>query len=302
MEKNELCNHIHEHNTKFFVESEMQREYIGQCPDEEDAIIYSIEHSGFSELEVGTNEYCQANDILNVDINDGKCPRIFKSGKYTLLLSETENLPSPSSIHRLSDMGELLGNKYNYDEWPLDWIQAVNNLNEWLDISCCGKGYDEAICTNGVEMLSVDYERENEQCCFIRKCDESDLKAWEAHYNELSADCDCSEELALLKTYREAYAQRTNPEHTYVVFFDDHVNGCAKLATFSDILSAKIYANEFACSHIVVDDEHPCSDDIFNSSEVCQCKVFVDGIMSVGEDMDTELVEPIYETVFFYRY
>lgn len=149
----------------------------------------------------------------------------------------------------------------NYnDDYPIDWVEAVCAQNGWQ--LCEGSRWnDEDICTDGREYVYFSEDRDGNCVCEV---------------------------------------SNSMPPHTFEVFYADDVTEDIRLETFYDLESAKQYAAEYANSHMIVDDEHQCSEHIFNSSKVAQCRVYTDGIQMIGEDMNAEMVEPAYTTAYFY--
>lgn len=45
---------------------------------------------------------------------------------------------------------------------------------------------------------------------------------------------------------------------------------------------------------------HGCTDDVFNSSAVCQYEVYKDDIVTIDEEGDEEFNDPIYTSDYFY--
>ena len=50
----------------------------------------------------------------------------------------------------------------------------------------------------------------------------------------------------------------------------------------------------------MVDDEHPCSDDVYESSRTAKYEVYDGDPIIIKEDGETESFDPVYESGYFY--
>lgn len=85
----------------------------------------------------------------------------------------------------------------------------------------------------------------------------------------------------------------------YNIYFDDGVNEPSLIKQADSIGIAVEYAKTFASEHTLVDDDHPCSDDVLNSSKVASIEVYDGEIITMVEG-EAKLAEPLYTTPYFY--
>ena len=89
--------------------------------------------------------------------------------------------------------------------------------------------------------------------------------------------------------------------YMFNIYFNDGVNEPSVIKQADSIGMAVEYANLIASEHTFVDDEHPCSDDVLNSSKVATLAVYDRDIITT-EDGESKLAEPLYTTPYFYAY
>lgn len=91
---------------------------------------------------------------------------------------------------------------------------------------------------------------------------------------------------------------RTDCYHLFV-----QIHNCEgiSIADFDSLEYAKAKIEEIAKNLVKVDDEHNCSDDVFNSSSVCHFEVYVGDLKRIDEDGDEEPVfNMIYHSDYYY--
>lgn len=85
----------------------------------------------------------------------------------------------------------------------------------------------------------------------------------------------------------------------YNIYFNDGVNAASILKTTDTFDAAKDYVEKYINEHVKVDEEHPCSEDVFSSAKTALLQVY-DGEPISMEKGEAILKEPVYESATFY--
>lgn len=86
---------------------------------------------------------------------------------------------------------------------------------------------------------------------------------------------------------------------TFTIYIDIHNDSCFEIHTATTLAEAEKWCNDYVAARQVVDDEHPCSEDVFNSAAVAQLFVY-DGDPVTGDPDDPETKDTVYESPYFY--
>lgn len=84
------------------------------------------------------------------------------------------------------------------------------------------------------------------------------------------------------------------------IYFDDGVQPAFFVHACSTIEEAKKWIREQLKDYIVVDDNHKCTEDVMGTSQTALYEVFNGEPITMGEDGEPNLAEPIYESEYFY--
>ena len=84
------------------------------------------------------------------------------------------------------------------------------------------------------------------------------------------------------------------------IYFDDGVQPSKCVHTCSTIEEAKQWISEQLQGFTMVDDDHPCSDDVIASSRTAMYVIFDGEPITIDEDGEPTFAEPIYESDYFY--
>ena len=84
------------------------------------------------------------------------------------------------------------------------------------------------------------------------------------------------------------------------IYFYDGVQQSTCVHTSSTLEKAKKWVNKQLKGYTMVDDDHPCSDDVIASSRTAQYMVFDGEPITTDEDGELCLAEPINASDYFY--
>lgn len=84
------------------------------------------------------------------------------------------------------------------------------------------------------------------------------------------------------------------------IYYDDGVNPGVCLHTCSTLEEAKGWINEQLKGYTVVDDDHMCSEDVMESAKTARYVVYDGEPITLEEDGEPILAEPIYRSDHFY--
>lgn len=84
------------------------------------------------------------------------------------------------------------------------------------------------------------------------------------------------------------------------IYFNDGVQPSTCVHTCSTLEEAKQWISEQLKDYIVVDDNHKCTEDVMGTSETALYEVYKGGPITMGEDGEPILAEPIYKSDYFY--
>ena len=84
------------------------------------------------------------------------------------------------------------------------------------------------------------------------------------------------------------------------IYFNDGVQPGTWVRTCNTIREAKKWVKKQLKGFTMVDDNHPCSDDVIASSRTAEYMVFDGEPFTYDEDGEICLAEPIYESDYFY--
>ena len=84
------------------------------------------------------------------------------------------------------------------------------------------------------------------------------------------------------------------------IYFNDEVNPSFCVHTCSTLEEAKGWISEQLKGYTMVDSDHACTEDVMTSSKTALYQVFDGEPITLGEDGEPNLAEPIYESNYFY--
>lgn len=84
------------------------------------------------------------------------------------------------------------------------------------------------------------------------------------------------------------------------IFFNDDVNPSTCVHTCSTLEEAKSWISEQLKGRELVDADHPCSEDVMGSSQTALYEVYDGEPITLKEDGEPTLAEPVYQSGFFY--
>lgn len=84
------------------------------------------------------------------------------------------------------------------------------------------------------------------------------------------------------------------------IYYEDGVNPSECVHTCNTIEEAKQWTNHELKGHTMVDNNHPCSGDMIASSRAAQYLVFDGAPITTGENGESVLALPVYESAYFY--
>jgi hypothetical protein len=84
------------------------------------------------------------------------------------------------------------------------------------------------------------------------------------------------------------------------IYYNDGVNPSECVHTCSTLKDAKEWIIRELKEFTMVDDEHPCSDDVYESSHTAKYEVYDGDPIIIKEDGETESFDPVYESCYFY--
>ena len=84
------------------------------------------------------------------------------------------------------------------------------------------------------------------------------------------------------------------------IFFNDGVQPATCVHRCGTIEEAKKWLSDQLKGFTMVDDDHPCTEDVMTSSKTALYQVFNGYPITIGEDGGPCLKEPIFETDYFY--
>ena len=85
----------------------------------------------------------------------------------------------------------------------------------------------------------------------------------------------------------------------FCIYFNDEVNPSECGFSTATLSSAKRWVKEQLNGKVLVDDNRPCSEDVFCSSKVARFEVY-DESCTISEDFDFDLWSPVYCSPYFY--
>lgn len=88
-------------------------------------------------------------------------------------------------------------------------------------------------------------------------------------------------------------------EKKYKVYYNDDVNAPVAMFSAESLEECKAWIKETAGALTSVDDEHPCSNEVFDSSDVFCFEVYNRPIVEVIDDEDV-FNEPVYQSAPYY--
>ncbi len=87
----------------------------------------------------------------------------------------------------------------------------------------------------------------------------------------------------------------------YNIYFNDSVNDLAPLGTVDTLDEVRSFMDEELSGRMLVDDEHPCSDDVFATASVAQFEAYNGEPVILDEDEEVEdLKDPALTSPYFY--
>ena len=84
------------------------------------------------------------------------------------------------------------------------------------------------------------------------------------------------------------------------IYYIDGVQPGTWVRTCNTIREAKKWVNKQLKGYTMVDDDHPCTDDVIASSRTAKFMVFDGGPITTDEDGELTFAEPIYTSDYFY--
>ena len=84
------------------------------------------------------------------------------------------------------------------------------------------------------------------------------------------------------------------------IYFNDGVQPAFFVHACRTFEEAKKWIREQLKDYIVVDDNHKCTEDVMGTSKTALYEVFNGEPITIGEDGEPSLAEPIYESDYFY--
>lgn len=86
------------------------------------------------------------------------------------------------------------------------------------------------------------------------------------------------------------------------IYFVDGVQTCVCVHTCSTLAEAKNWVNKQLKGYTMVDADHPCTKDVFQSSKTALYLVFDGEPLIIGEDEEPTIAEPIFKSDYFYTF
>ena len=84
------------------------------------------------------------------------------------------------------------------------------------------------------------------------------------------------------------------------IYYTDGVNPSTFQHTCSTLEEAKGWINEQLKGYTVVDDDHMCSEDVMESAKTALYEVYDGEPITINEDGEPNLANPVYVSVCFY--
>ena len=84
------------------------------------------------------------------------------------------------------------------------------------------------------------------------------------------------------------------------IYFEAEVQPSECVHKCSTIEEAKSWISEQLKGYTMVDSDHACTEDVMTSSKTALYQVFDGEPITLGEDGEPNLAEPIYESNYFY--
>lgn len=89
----------------------------------------------------------------------------------------------------------------------------------------------------------------------------------------------------------------------YNIYFNDDVNSMALVANENSFEDAKAWVDEDLNNRVMLDEDHPCSDDVYSSAAVAHYEIYKGEpgiIKGEPDDAEAEYNEPVYISEEFY--
>ena len=84
------------------------------------------------------------------------------------------------------------------------------------------------------------------------------------------------------------------------IYYNDGVNPSECVHTCSTIEEAEVWISEQLKGYTKIDAEHPCSDDVYESSRTAKYEVYDGDPIITKENGETESFDSVYESPYFY--
>ena len=129
-------------------------------------------------------------------------------------------------------------------------------------------------------------------------CDIMERNGWES-LDDFIDICQSETELLTQDDFGNAYVvDRSGLYHIYLI---RHNSEDVHFADADSLEEAKKWIDKETAGLVKVDDEHNCSDDVFNSSKVCHYEVYFGDMVKTNDDGEEVLnVNVVYKSDYYY--